>query len=150
MIDAYLDESGIHDGAEICVVAGYFGGGGQFKKLGSAWQRVLAKHGVALEEFHATEMVRARRYQPMLLELAQTIGGYRVYPVSFGIVVADFNSYNEKQRRFITGATLNEKTGEFWSSGCPNTILRSFPALPQTHHRLRFRGRKGSLFLWFG
>jgi len=120
MIDAYLDESGIHDGAEICVVAGYFGGSGQFRKLASAWQKVLAKHGVALEKFHATEMVRARRYQPMLLELAQTIGEYRVYPVSFGIVVADFNSYNEKQRRFITGATLNEKTGEFLSSGCPN------------------------------
>jgi hypothetical protein len=120
MIDAYLDESGIHDGAEICVVAGYFGGSGQFRKLASAWQKVLAKHGVALEEFHATEMVRARRHQPMLLELAQAIGDYRVYPVSFGIVVADFNSYNEKQRRFITGATLNEKTGEFLSSGCPN------------------------------
>lgn len=26
MIDAYLDESGIHDKAAICVIAGYFGG----------------------------------------------------------------------------------------------------------------------------
>ena len=36
MIDAYLDESGIHDGADICVVAGYFGGPSQFKKLALA------------------------------------------------------------------------------------------------------------------
>jgi hypothetical protein len=120
MINAYLDESGIHNGAEICVVAGYFGGPSQFKKLALAWRRVLAKHGVALNDFHTTDMAKTRRYQPMLLELTQTIGEYKISPISFGIVVADFNSYNERQRKFITGATLDEKTGKFLSTGCPN------------------------------
>jgi hypothetical protein len=103
---------------------------------------VLAKHGVALHEFHATEMVRARRYQPMLLELAQVISEYRVYPVSFGIVVDNFNSYNENQRKFITGARLDEKTGKFLSSGCPNKpYFVPFSALPQTSDDLRTCGR---------
>jgi hypothetical protein len=104
MIDAYLDESGIHDGAAICVVAGYFGGKGQFRKLEKAWTRILARHGVPFNKFHATDMARSDRYQPMLLELAQAIAESRkVHPVSFGIVVDDFNLYTEKQRKFLTG-----------------------------------------------
>jgi hypothetical protein len=36
MIDAYLDESGIHDGAEVCLIAGYFGGRVQWRKFSKA------------------------------------------------------------------------------------------------------------------
>ena len=42
MIEAYLDESGIHGGAKICVIAGYFGGPGKMRKLEKAWKRALA------------------------------------------------------------------------------------------------------------
>jgi hypothetical protein len=31
--NAYLDESGAHEGASVCLVAGYFGGPGQWKKF---------------------------------------------------------------------------------------------------------------------
>jgi hypothetical protein len=120
MIDAYLDESGIHDGAAICAVAGYFGGRSQFRKLEIAWGKILSKYGIPLEEFHATDMVRTRKHQPMLHDLVQVIAAHKVYPVSLGIVVEDFNSYTEKQRRFLTGATLDDKTGKFKSMGCPS------------------------------
>ena len=53
MIQAYLDESGIHDNADVCLIAGYFGGPGQFKKLGSEWIDILRYHNVI--EFHAKE-----------------------------------------------------------------------------------------------
>src|SRR5229473_1114245 len=53
MIQAYLDESGIHDGAGVCAIAGYFGGPGQWKKLGSEWREVIRRHNVP--EFHAKE-----------------------------------------------------------------------------------------------
>ena len=39
MIFAYLDESGIHDGAEGCVVAGYFSKKGPWRRLESTSYR---------------------------------------------------------------------------------------------------------------
>ena len=41
-IEAYFDESGIHDRARICAAGGYFGGPGQMKRLECAWKRTLA------------------------------------------------------------------------------------------------------------
>ena len=41
MLQAYLDESGIHEGAHVCIVGGYFGGPGQWSKFGAEWKRVL-------------------------------------------------------------------------------------------------------------
>ncbi|MGD0793495.1 MAG: hypothetical protein ABR920_17135 [Terriglobales bacterium] len=43
MIDAYLDESGVHDGAAMCVIAGYFGGNGQFRRFERDWKKVLSR-----------------------------------------------------------------------------------------------------------
>ena len=43
MIKAYLDESGIHDGAAICTVAGYAAPWRQWKKFTPKWQSILKK-----------------------------------------------------------------------------------------------------------
>jgi hypothetical protein len=42
MLEAYLDESGIHDGAPVCIVAGYFGDQSQMKKLGKGMEEDFA------------------------------------------------------------------------------------------------------------
>lgn len=121
MLEAYLDESGVHDGAEICVIAGYFGKRKQFRKLERGWKRVLAHHNFPLERFDAAKIVKTRKYERMLIELAETIAGcHSVYPVSFGIVISDFNSFSLVQRRWLTGALLDDKTGKLVSSGSPN------------------------------
>ena len=44
-------------------------------------------------------------------------GRYKIYPVNFGIIVDDFNSFTEIQRRFLTGATL--QAGNLVTSGNP-------------------------------
>jgi hypothetical protein len=121
MIDGYLDESGIHEGARICIVAGYFGGKGQMKKLETAWKKVLSDYGFPMKDCHAKDLIKQRRHAPMLEDLAKAIGGQRkVYPVSRGIVVDDFNSFSEVQRRFFTGATVDPGTGTLKSTGCPS------------------------------
>jgi hypothetical protein len=50
MIDAYPDETGIHDGAPMCFVAGFFGGRGQWRKLADSWRRVLNRFEVPLNQ----------------------------------------------------------------------------------------------------
>jgi len=119
MIDAYLDESGVHDGAAMCVIAGYFGGKGQFRKFERDWNKVLSKFRFKIEDFHATELLKTHDYEQMLKALAGTIALHgKIHPVSFGIVVADFNSFSLAQRRFFTGATLSK--GKLVTTGCPN------------------------------
>lgn len=120
MIDAYLDESGIHDGAQICVIAGYFGGKGQMRKLDAAWKATLRDFDFPMADFHAKSWVKLPEHLPMLRELARVIGQQRkVHPVSYGIIVDDFYSFTLAQRRFLTGATLHPRTHKLTSNGCP-------------------------------
>jgi hypothetical protein len=121
MIDAYLDESGIHDGAAICVIAGYFGGRKQLENLAGAWKKVLNDFGFPMNEFHAKDLLGARRHRPMLEALSRTIAAKtKVHPISLAVVVNDFKSFSLSQRKWFTGASPDPKTGEFLTTGCPN------------------------------
>src|SRR5208283_2154203 len=105
MIDAYLDESGIHDGAAICAIAGYFGGRGQWRKFESDWKYLLHTFGVPMERFHAKDLFPkprgfflhhwdSSRHPAFLDAIAETIIRHKkIHPVGFGIVIDDFNSY---------------------------------------------------------
>jgi hypothetical protein len=127
MLDAYLDESGIHDGAAVCVISGYYGGRGQWKKFEALWRKSLAQFNVPLEKFHAKDVVKRRGffdnwkdpiYAAFLDALASAIIQYKIHPVTVGIVVADFNSFSHAQRRFLTGARL--KDAKLTTSGAPS------------------------------
>lgn len=119
MIDAYLDESGIHDGAAVCVIAGYFGGRGQWRIFDENWRHTLSSHGLALADFHAKDLIKNSKYQPLLSDLARVISQHKkIHPVSFGIVVEDFKSFSSLQRKFMTGAIV--KGSKLLSSGCPS------------------------------
>jgi hypothetical protein len=130
MIDAYLDESGIHDGAAVCVIAGYFGGRGQWRKLEQAWKQALNEFDVPMEKFHAKELYPkptgffrhhwdTSRHEPFLQRLAAAVADCgKINPVGFGVIVEDFFSYSENVRKFFTGA--NMKDGQPTTLGCPN------------------------------
>jgi hypothetical protein len=127
VIEAYLDETGIHDGASFCVIAGYFGGPGQWRKFDRAWHKALTDSGVPLDQFHALDLMKHRRFfygwedgksQALLQRLAAAITQYKLHPVSVGLVVDDFQALSEVQRRFFTGATM--LNGKLVTSGCPN------------------------------
>jgi hypothetical protein len=117
MIDAYLDESGIHDGAEVCLIAGYFGGRGQWRKFEKLWQRVLQSFG--MNAFHAKVVVKRRDSVELQLALAQVIAQSKIYPVANGVLVRDFFKLSLSERRFMTGATLTPE-GRIKESGNPN------------------------------
>jgi hypothetical protein len=119
MIDAYLDESGIHDGAAVCVIAGYFGGQGQWRKFEKLWRGILKEAKFPLEKFHAKDLVKnMAKHGGLLFQLADAIAKYKIYPVSSSVVVSDFNSYSLGQRKFLTGA--RPKNGKLVTSGCPS------------------------------
>lgn len=120
MIDAYLDESGIHDGATVCVIAGYCGGPGQMKRLDRAWRKTLADFSFPMKDFHAKDLLKSRDARSMIEALAKVSGEQlKIHPVAYGIVVEDFNSYSLDERRFLTGATLMD-SGRLTTSGCPS------------------------------
>jgi hypothetical protein len=120
MIEAYLDESGIHSGAAVCVIAGYFGGRGQLRKLEIAWQRVLQKFNFPLHEFHAKELAGNKKHEPMLAALAKAISEQKkVHPISMAIVVDDFNSFSLDRRKWMTGGRVSP-AGKWIDSGCPS------------------------------
>jgi hypothetical protein len=121
MIDAYLDESGIHEGAKVCLVAGYFGGPGQMRRFDKAWRDTLKQFDFPMKDFHAKDLLKHRDANPMLLALAHVVATQpKVYPVAYGIVVEDFNSFSLDERRFMTGATLMQDSGKLVTSGCPS------------------------------
>jgi hypothetical protein len=117
MIKAYLDESGIHDGASVCVVAGYFGGLGQWKRFERLWKQVLLKFDIP--EFHAKGFVKNTRHTDLILALAKATVRYKIYPVSHAIFVKDFHNFSKEERRFLTGATLSP-LGQLAQGGSPD------------------------------
>jgi hypothetical protein len=104
--DVYLDESGIHGGAPVCIIAGYFGRVHHWKPLEKQWRATLKRHNFPMEEFHAKELVGRAEYEEMLMALASVIANCRVHPVTDGIVVSDFFSFSLNQRKYLTGATF--------------------------------------------
>lgn len=122
MIDAYLDESGIHDGAAICVVAGYFAGRGQWRKFEKEWRRAFTDFGMPIEDFHAKDIVKKDdpRYKNFVESLAHVIAKFsaKMHPISAAIIVQDFYSFSLDDRKFMTGATL--RNNQLVGSGSPD------------------------------
>jgi len=126
VMNAYLDESGIHDSAEVCVVAGFFGKIGPWRRLEKAWTHAAKRFEVPLEKVHAKELVTKSGFfhewtkikqQDFLAALTKAIEDSGIYPVCCGVSVPDFFSLSEKHRRFLTGGTWNGN--RFTSSGSP-------------------------------
>jgi|GEM_PF-1667440 hypothetical protein len=130
MIDVYLDESGIHAGAPVCSIAGYVGGKGQFRKLETAWLRVLYDFGVPLEKFHTKDLIpRPHGYfegwdtakrDALLGKLTDAVAAHKkIHPVSSTVILNDFNALTLPQKKLFTGARLDDRN-EFITTGCPN------------------------------
>ena len=126
MIAAYLDESGIHDSAEVCVIAGYFGGRGQWRKFEVAWRKVLLRFAVPLNKFHAKDLMNrcgffhdwnARKREQFSRDLADSIAAFKIHPVGQASILDDFDSFTTQQKRWFTGAVLRD--GKLVTSGCP-------------------------------
>jgi len=131
MLQAYMDDSGTHSGSPICVLAGYFGGERQWVNFDKEWSRVLRNVGV--EEFHAKrfwgkdrEGRRLDEYEGwsdekvdmFLGDLLRTITSYRIYPIGSAVVMREWLTLHELERRYLTGGRV--RGGKIYTSGAPN------------------------------
>lgn len=115
MVEAYFDESGIHDGAQVCVIAGYYGRQNAWRKIENGWRSVLSKYKFDLEDFHAKDLIKIQAHQPMLRELAGCIAKCDVFPISAGVIVSDFKELDEPHRKWFTGGS-----GRSGGTGAPS------------------------------
>lgn len=118
MIEAYIDESGIHGNATVCVVAGYFGRRNHWNHFESAWRKILHRFDFPLADFHAKEQIKQTKHLPMLQELARAISKYQIYPVSMTVVVDDFKLFSPVVQQWLTGASFRK--GKRVHSGAPS------------------------------
>lgn len=134
MIEAYFDESGIHDQAKVCVVGGFYGTQAAWRTFERQWNKIIADYPELHDcGFHAKEFFdrangkRTGHYKnwnddktrKFLDRLVQAIMRNRIFPITYGIVVEDFLSLPLEARRWLTGARFRPD-GKCVSSGSPN------------------------------
>jgi hypothetical protein len=117
MLEAYVDESGIHGGAHALVVAGFWGSRGPWSKFERAWRSALRSHGFVLEQFHARnllnrcppfEQLDEKDFGSLQDKLLRAIEKAQIHPFAVGIVVGDFRGFSVEERRWLTGAPLSD------------------------------------------
>ncbi len=134
LIEAYFDESGIHDGAKVCVVGGFYGSQPGWRKFEAQWNKIISEYPELAEAgFHAKRFFarpRGARVSPyrdwlnekadkFLNRLVQCVVRNSIFPIGYGIVVKDFLALPLLDRKWFTGAKFNI-AGEALTSGCPN------------------------------
>lgn len=127
MLDAYFDESGIHAGASVVIVAGYYASPESWKQFESAWQSVLDSERI--DEFHAKFFFggskgyrawRRDRREEFLNGLLDAVSGSGIRPVGAALVVSDWKRLEPDHRRFMTGGKYSPRKSKFLTSGAPN------------------------------
>jgi hypothetical protein len=104
MFKAYIDESGIHGGSPMFVLAGYLAPTREWDRFTRSWQTILQKYGIPA--FHATDCNSNRKdfskfenkkgeRDSFVSELLATISTRRrIIPINVGVVIPDFNEPN--------------------------------------------------------
>jgi hypothetical protein len=136
MLEAYMDESGIHEGAHVCAIAGYYGGEQQWRRFEPRWKAIIKDADTpGLKEFHAHDFwgrtpdgKRVAPYQDwtdekadeFLADLLTCITEYRLFPMVATLQVSEWNKLNKSERMFLTGARYKKSTRKWITFGAPN------------------------------
>jgi hypothetical protein len=136
MIDAFMDESGIHEGAHVCVIAGYWGSVKKWNKFEPRWKQILKDaHELTLTEFHGSRFwgsdgqrkgVFASWSDEMankfINDLLACIVDTKVFPTAAVLVRDEFAKLNRDERMFLTGGRLEKNTLQWVTQGAPNKV----------------------------
>jgi hypothetical protein len=130
VIEAYCDESGIQDGAPLCIVAGWTATARNWQLFEDRWlkasggvdfhgKKFFARtdRGERLKPYKGWSDVRAQSY---LSGLVATIAISDIRPVGAVIDVAAFKALNEEARQWLTGASWNRQRQTFTTTGAPD------------------------------
>jgi hypothetical protein len=130
-VDSYWDESGIQD-ADVCLMAGYFGGANQWRRLNRRWNEILGREGV--REFHAKEFWRLNqnrrrtgpykdwddeRAEQFLSDLVSASVDVKIHPVCCAVSLAEWKTLTLNQQRYFTGARFHKVTHKQRGTGAP-------------------------------
>ncbi|HXO18619.1 MAG TPA: DUF3800 domain-containing protein [Thermoanaerobaculia bacterium] len=116
LLTSYTDESGIHAGSPVCILAGYLASPRQWQSFERAWSKQLPS---GIDAFHAKDFFdRDEPFDRMnddeatnLLDgLLRVIKEHRIQPYGVAIDTADFNSLEYVERQYLTGAELGRET----------------------------------------
>lgn len=135
------DESGIHDSAVVCLLAGYIASVPQWTLFTERWNRILVEYDVA--DFHSKDFFassdgrRVGKYLSLSAAERRSYGGWtdqrandfiagltsvidagNVYAIGAAVDVPAFRAFTYGERRFLTGGWFD---GTYWkNSGAPS------------------------------
>lgn len=115
----YVDESGIHGDAPVCIVAGYRASPMQWKRFSRDWKEILAKSEYRIEVFHSTDFFNRKRSKnpdknlylgwsdakaaKFLDELLFAISRRKIRAVGGAVEVPAFDSFSYGERCQMVG-----------------------------------------------
>jgi hypothetical protein len=132
MLKVYLDESGIHDGAPVCVVAGYGNSVARWKAFERLWMRRIDRAKV--KEFKATEFFdrnadgsgrgvyrnwSANDLLTFFNDLVAIINRTRPKLIGSVLSVNDFKALPREERQYLTGGGWHSLEKRFVTDGAP-------------------------------
>jgi hypothetical protein len=135
MVEAYLDESGIHDGAHVCSIAGFWAMKKRWVAFDRCWKKVLEDADTpSLNEFHGHEFWGRRngkRVSPyekwddskadrFIEELLSCIVEHKVTPMAATLVVSEWRKLNKNERMLLTGGKYDRTNHEWITASAPN------------------------------
>lgn len=129
-----MDESGIHEEAHVCVIAGYWGSQKKWVRFEKCWPQILrSANEPPLKEFHSTEFwnstgerrgvfakwseAKADRF---INDLIACIVETKVFPASAMLVTEEWKKLNIDERRFLTRGYYHRVTKKWLTPGAPN------------------------------
>lgn len=124
MLQCYMDDSGSHDGAQNCLLGGYWGSDRVWREFEWEWKRVLKSEGI--EEFHANKFwprITGERLEPykgwddkrhhsFIDRLLSVIEGSRITPFVCGVLDPEWEKVPLIYKRAATGSSFPLATGK--------------------------------------
>lgn len=136
MLEAYMDESGIHDGAHVCVIAGYWGSKKRRRRLERRWPEIIRSvNEPTLKEFHSSEFWNSKgerrgrfsrwsdaKAEKFIDDLAACIVDSGLFPTSAALVTEDWKKRTKEERMFLTGGYYDTANNRWVEYGAPNRL----------------------------
>lgn len=136
MLEAYMDESGIHEGAQVCVVAGYWGSAKKWRRFERRWPEIIkGADEPTLKEFHSSEFWNSKgerrgifarwsdaKADRFINDLVSCIVNSRLFPTSAALVTSEWKKRTKEERMFLTGGTYDVANNRWVTFGAPNRI----------------------------
>ncbi|MGA2389584.1 MAG: DUF3800 domain-containing protein [Candidatus Sulfotelmatobacter sp.] len=134
MVEAYMDESGIHDGAHVCVIAGYWGSEKKWNRFEKRWPAILkGANEPTLREFHSVNFWNSKgerhgvfarwsdtKADKFIANLIACIVETKIFPTSAMLVMEEWGKLNKDERKFLTGGYYNPVLKKWATPGAPN------------------------------